>query len=380
MRKLDKLPEVDFIDNKTIEDIRNEMLEDEREEFKRLTGKDRYLSDASPLKSVLNAAVIQIYQGFQFINFAAKMNLAKYSKGGYLDNLVVFKGLSRKEMNSATTILRFNIEKQLDFVLSIPKGTRVTNGKEQYFETDEYTEIKKGETFVDISAICTEKGVKGNGIGEGELNILINPLPYISSVKNIKETTGGREIESDDELADRFYEAVEIYTTTGTEGAYKYFAKEADQEVEDVIVNNTLPATVEITISKKGMGIPDEKLLKKVKEYLEVKDRKTLTDKIIVKAPEKLQYSVNLTYYISSDKKALVEKMKDDVEAAVRAFNMWQTEKIGRDINPSYLISRLMETGIKRVDITSPVYTVTPEKAIPVTADVNIVYGGLEDD
>ena len=109
-------------------------------------------------------------------------------------------------------------------------------------------------------------------------------------------------------------------------------------------------------------------------------NRKPLTDRIQVKAPEKLEYNVRLTYYISSDKKALVDKIKSDVDTAIRTFNLWQTEKIGRDINPSYLTSKLMETGIKRVDIVTPVYTITPVESIPVVKSINAIYGGLEDD
>ena len=202
----------------------------------------------------------------------------------------------------------------------------------------------------------------------------------MAAVRNMKVTSGGREDESDEELAERYLDVSEIYSTTGSEGAYKYFAKQADKDVEDVIVKSKEDATVELIISKKGGGLPEEGLLNRVKEYLEDGNRKPLTDRIQVKAPEKLEYNVRLTYYISSDKKSLVDKIKSDVDAAIRAFNLWQTEKIGRDINPSYLTSKLMETGIKRVDIVTPVYTITPVESIPVVKSINAIYGGLEDD
>ena len=368
MRKIDELPDVDFIDGITVHDV------------KRDTGNDVYLSESSPYMMLINAAALQIYQLMQYADNAGKMNLTKYSRGKYLDNLVAFKGLVRKGAESAITVLRFEISSPLDFVLSIAKGTRVTNGNEVYFETEQYTEIKPGDTYVHVSAKCTEKGIKGNGIGEGELNILINPIPYVAAVKNIKKTAGGRENESDSELVERNFNTSEIYSTAGSEGAYKYFAKQADADVEDVIVRSNDDASVEITVSKRGGGLPDESLLTRVKEYLERGDRKPLTDRITVKAPEKLEYNVRLTYYIGSDKKAVIDKLKSDVNNAVRSYNEWQTEKIGRDVNPSYLIRKIMETGIKRVEVESPVYTVTSESSIPIVNSVNVVYGGLEDD
>ena len=380
MRKIDELPDIDFIDGATMEDVKADLINDFKSEYKRITGKEAYLSKASPYMMIINAVALQIYQLMQYTDNAGKMNLTKYSRGKYLDNLVAFKGLIRKEAEKAKTVIRFEISSPLDFALSIPKGTRVTNGNNIFFETEQYAEIKPGETFNEVAALCTEKGIKGNGIGEGELNIIINPIPYVVAVRNMKITSGGREDESDEELAERYLDVSEIYSTTGSEGAYKYFAKQADKDVEDVIVKSKEDATVELIISKKGSGLPDERLLTRVKEYLEDGNRKPLTDKIQVKAPEKLEYNVKLTYYISSDKKALVDKIKSDVDTAIRTFNLWQTEKIGRDINPSYLTSKIMETGIKRVDIVAPTYTITPVESIPVVKNIDAIYGGLEDD
>lgn len=380
MSKIDELPDIDFIDGTTIDDVKVDLINDFKSEYKRITGKEAYLSEASPYMLIINAAALQIYQLMQYADNAGKMNLAKYSKGKYLDNLVAFKGLIRKKAESSKTVLRFEISSPLDFALSIPKGVRVTNGNDIFFETEQYAEIKPGRTFEDVAALCTEKGIKGNGIGEGELNIIINPIPYVAAVKNIKITSGGHEDESDEELAERYLDVSEIYSTTGSEGAYKYFARQADKDVEDVIVKSKEDATVELIISKKGGGLPDEGLLARVKKYLEDGNRKPLTDRVQVKAPEKLEYNVRLTYYISSDKKTLVDKIKSDVDTAIRTFNLWQTEKIGRDINPSYLTSKLMETGIKRVDIVTPVYTITPVESIPVVRSINVIYGGLEDD
>ena len=45
--------------------------------------------------------------------------------------------------------------------------------------------------------------------------------------------------------------------------------------------------------------------------------------------------------------------MRDKVEQ----YKAWQCAKLGRDINPSRLISMLMETGIKRVDVAEPAFT-----------------------
>ena len=113
---------------------------------------------------------------------------------------------------------------------------------------------------------------------------------------------------------------------------------------------------------------------------LEDRSERPLTDKIVVKAPGTKAYNVDLTYYISSSEKASVAAIQENVNAAVEIYNLWQTEKIGRDINPSYLTQQIMEAGAKRVSITAPVFTVLNNDVLATTGTVSVKYGGLEDD
>jgi phage-related baseplate assembly protein len=87
-----------------------------------------------------------------------------------------------------------------------------------------------------------------------------------------------------------------------------------------------------------------------------------------------------MTYYISASNKVAAAAIQADVGTAVSIYNMWQTEKIGRDINPSYLIHKVMEAGVKRVVVESPVFTVLNESTVARTGAVTVKYGGVEDD
>ena len=74
------------------------------------------------------------------------------------------------------------------------------------------------------------------------------------------------------------------------------------------------------------------------------------------------------------------------VQMAVDEFNTWQCARLGRDINPSRLINLLMQTGIKRVDLRAPAFTVLRDggdKTVPQVASFGtaaIVNGGYEDE
>ena len=82
-----------------------------------------------------------------------------------------------------------------------------------------------------------------------------------------------------------------------------------------------------------------------------------LTDQVSVGDPQVVEYDIAFTYYIPEDETQSGEEVQAAVDAAVQEYVAWQSGKLGRDINPSYLYGLLMQTGIKRVTLTSPVYT-----------------------
>ena len=53
---------------------------------------------------------------------------------------------------------------------------------------------------------------------------------------------------------------------------------------------------------------------------------------------------------------------------------------MGRDINPSHLISLVMAAGAKRVDVRSPVFTVVEESAVAQVEEIAVLNGGIENE
>ena len=100
----------------------------------------------------------------------------------------------------------------------------------------------------------------------------------------------------------------------------------------------------------------------------------------MVSSPAEVKYSISLTYYIDRSNATTAVSIQSAVDAAVQEYILWQ-RKIGRDINPSKLVSLIMAAGAKRVDITSPAYTKVGDAAVALlTGTVTVNYGGLEDD
>lgn len=376
----DNFPDISFIDNSTVDEVQTQMINDYQEKYKEITGKDVSLAQADPYRLIMYACAVQIYQAMQYADYAGKMSFLKYSRDDYLDNLAALRGVTRIESTAASTVLQFSIASAIESVVAIPAGTRVTNGNEVFFATNEYAEIAAGELSVTVPATCTTTGTDGNGFAPGEFNVLVNTLPYITAITNTVATYGGADVEDDESLKDRIYKAPSTYSTTGSAAAYEYHTKSIDSSISDVVVTSLTPGTVDIYFVCEQGKLPEENLIEKVSDYLMDSNIRPLTDNVTVQAPTTQDYDVEFTYYVGTSNKAIISTIQADIDTAVSLYNTWQTEKIGRDINPSNLIQKVMSAGAKRIEVTSPTFTRLDETTIAKLGTVNVIYGGLEDD
>ena len=67
---------------------------------------------------------------------------------------------------------------------------------------------------------------------------------------------------------------------------------------------------------------------------------------------------------------------------AVTAYELWQKSVIGRDINPSKLITLVMGiAGVKRVVVTAPEFTVVDtDTSVAVASSKSVKMAGSEDE
>ena len=381
MNAIKNLPDISFIDNKTIDQVRQEMVADYESFISEATGQTVTLERSSVHRMELYAAAAQIYQAMQYIDRQGKQNILKYSYSDFLDNLAIFKGVTRNPATAATTTLRFTLSAERDTATGIPQGTRVSTAGSIYFATDVYAEIPAGSTTVDVPATCTVAGTDGNGFAAGELATIVDPIPYVASVTNTTATEGGAEIESDDDLAERVFLAPGAYSTAGPEDGYLYHAKAYSAAIGDVVAtSNQAAGTVDIVFIMADGSTPGEEMIEGLEGYLQGKTIRPMTDLVRVAAPQEVQYTINLTYYINRSDSAQAVTIQQEVAAAVEQYKTWQ-RAIGRDINPSQLIRMVMDAGAKRVSVTAPAYTtVAATKVSALQGEATITYGGLEDD
>lgn len=376
---IDSLPDVSFIDDTTLEDVITEMINDFQTKHVELTGTNITLAKADPNRLILNACAIQIYQGFQYIDRAGKQDLLKYSYGTFLDNLGALKGVTRNTAKPASVKVRFTLSEARLSAIAIPSGTRVAAGQ-VYFESTEYNEIPAGDTTVDVLMKCTQDGKAGNDFLIGEITTLVDPIGYVFSIMNTTVSSGGSEIESDESYAERIFLAPSSYSTAGPDEAYEYWAKTFSQEIADVEVTSPSACAIDIRFILQNGELPNATAIEGLQDFFNDKKIRPLTDFVTVSAPDVVEYSISVTYYINKSDISKAAVIQTKVNEAVQSYIAWQNIKIGRDINPSELVKRMMAAGAKRVEVTTPVYTAITNISVASLTTQSIIYGGIEDD
>ena len=222
LKSVNDLPDVSFIEDDTLAAIMQRLVSNYEKKYKEVTGQTVSLGAADPARIQLYAIALDLYQIEQYVDRAGKQDLLKYSYGAFLDNLAGGRGVHRQQAAAARTTLRFTFSDPRDYTLTIPEGTRVTNGDGVYFKTEAYSEAAAGAAYIDVEAVCTAQGVKGNNFLPGQINLLVDPLPYVEKVENITTTEGGTDLEDDRSLAERTFLAPSGYSTAGPSDAFVY--------------------------------------------------------------------------------------------------------------------------------------------------------------
>ena len=373
IQQLYDIPDISFIDGITVDSIISEMIADYEKKYEELTKKEITLRPADKDTILMNIYAGKFYQLYERLDFSAKMNLLKYSRGDFLKHLGAMKKTFLNEPKSAVTIARFHLEEVRPDLVYIPAGTRITADAADgiYFATDNYAEIPPGTKTVDISCTCETQGEIGNGYIEGQLDIIVDPIPYVSGVENITKT----------EVRERISLAPSSFSTAGPADAYEYWVRQYNSAaIEDVKIYEPTDAIVDVRVLLKGGELPSAAYCEKVKEYLLQNPVVPLTDNSIVAAPDVVKYNLKATYYISRRHTNNLETIKAAIEEAKDEYLLYQRSGIGRDLNPDVLIEFVRAAGGKRVVIESPSFQVVRETSVAQENNVEFVFGGLEDD
>lgn len=131
----------------------------------------------------------------------------------------------------------------------IPAGTRVTAGDGIYFATDDFAEVTAGADHIDVDCTCETVGTVGNDYIVGQIETLVDPVPYVAEVTNITKSEGGAGEETEENFRERIFLAPSSYSTAGPSDAYEYWVKQYNSAaIEDVKISRA---------GRRGCGHPN---------------------------------------------------------------------------------------------------------------------------
>ena len=378
--QLKALPDISFIDNETLENVLVKLKTNYESKYEEITEDKLELSDADPDKLKLDSIGQILFQIMLYVDFVGKQNLIKYSTGAFLDVLSANLHVLRKPGKAATVTIRFHLSVAQESIYTIPEGTRCATEDDIFFQSLGNVEIPIGETYADVACICTTLGEEGNNYSPGQINTLVDLLPYIQSVCNVTASSGGEDEESDEDLAERFFYAPSALNGWGGEPYYAWYLREFSADIGDIVTSSPKPCYTDIAFILKDGSIPDENIIINAQKYLDEKCRRELGDIITVKQPDMQEFKIELEYFINESNRKNASKIRQDIELAIENYRVWQTEKFGRDINPAQLFYNVMKAGAKRLNIIEPEFQVVEEFKIPCCVTTKVIYGGIEND
>lgn len=371
-------PDIQFLETDT-ETIESNMIA-LYELFMRESGRRDYkMQPASPERLFLSWCAAIVVQQRVLIDETAKKNVPRYATGEYLDSLAeLFKDIERLPAKPAVTTFRCYISEAQKQSVIIPARTRISFD-ELVFETTEELEIPAGSTYGDVGGKCQSAGTVGNDLAAGQVKEIVDVYDYYLKVENITKTSGGAEKEDDERYYERMRESMESFSTAGPVNAYIYHAKSVSADISDVVATSPEPGIVDIRVLLQGGEQPTEAVLQEIYEKLNADDVRPLTDTVIVSAAEEDPFEIDVTFWMERNTQAsnIIEKA---TRAAVEEYILWQTGKMGRDINPSYLVQKVMEAGVKRVEVRKPEFKVVEETHVAriVRETMQVLNGGVE--
>lgn len=242
----------------------SEILEDMEARAKELFGESVNLSERSPLGMFLQTIAWELSNVREEIENSYYNSSALNAVGQALDDIVNNFGRRRFDGVKARGTIKIIGDEGTTVNAGFIVGTR--DGL--LFDTTESVTIPaEGEVTIEIEAkeIGTEYNIPAETITE-----IINPMAGVREIINEEPTTGGADIETDEQLRFRHLEALREPTTGDNAAQYKVWAREV-KGVGNVKVLPTTPTKgyVTIAITDSNNQPADTELMSEVFEYID---------------------------------------------------------------------------------------------------------------
>jgi hypothetical protein len=145
----------------------------------------------------------------------------------YLDEYVKIVGVTRNQGSPATGTVTFSTQSSQT---TIPEGTTVTTAPEADGSTTDFVTTEEATTADGVSSV-SDVSIESVDVGEeynvpaGKITRISNPPVGVTGVNNVESTTGGEDVETNDELRSRAKQALAGASEGGTVEGIKAFIR-----------------------------------------------------------------------------------------------------------------------------------------------------------
>ena len=169
------------------------------------------------------------------MNDASKQRWLATATGEYLDAIAETYGLARPDGYHATVSVHVVARNPGD-TMTIPEGKIVISDQEGRYKFANAFEFQMSNS-ADTVFRAVDAGSEYNGIPVGKLDKIVSGTAYITSCRNITESSGGTDPMTDDEVFRAWLKTeIQSLAGAGTYLAYEARAKNADSRIVDVHV------------------------------------------------------------------------------------------------------------------------------------------------
>ncbi|WP_294597473.1 baseplate J/gp47 family protein [uncultured Rikenella sp.] len=276
--------------------------------------------------------------------------LYQFSRAPILDYIAGLVAVERLPAAYAGCTVRFDLVDGHGAVL-IPEGTRVATDDNVIFRTVDDVAIPDHVHAVEVKALADTAGKGANGYAPGTVAKILDPLAFVSTAANLDTTGGGSDVETDEQLRERIKLAPSQYSSAGSRSSYKFYATSANPLITDVSITSPTPGTVVIVPLTENDDTP-EQIITDVYAACSPEDVRPLTDTVIVAAPTRMEYAiqVDVTLYDNAD----ATGTQADITAALRDYAAEKRRKLGQDIIRSHIAQICRIGAVYDVAVTEP--------------------------
>lgn len=291
-------------------------------------------------------------------------NRAIWAEGRHLDEVGANVSTFRLEAQTATANVEFTLSETRATGIVIPKGTRVSAGSDLVFKTDRELIIAAGQSTGIVPVSASASGTAYNGLQVGQIEDVLDPIAYVSSVSNMEISSGGSDIEADDRYRLRVVNALERVSKAGPKQGYIENVKAVNPSIIAVEVVRPEPGYIHITPLMID-GISSDQVDQAILDYLDPETRRPMGDDVSIVKASRVGFDVVMELKIKPNTGAgLAEK----AEMAIRdRFAVWSST-LGAQVAPTALVEAVRSV-VGVVGVIGPAFEFTD---LPATAFAGI--------